>query len=103
MKALDQQTADQIRNADPFVFIPHEDFAGSEGEAHLLYAISLDKHVVVWRGSDSTHIPIPDALADYGDYIIVDGTAADCVKAVKQYWEAAPGDEVIITSKGYWV
>ena len=99
---LDPYTQQQIENSDPFVcLLPNGPFTGTEGEAHLKYAISLNKHVVVWRWPDRAHSPIPDALADYVDYIVVDGTEEELKEAVEQYWEFAPDDEVVIHSKGY--
>ena len=74
---------------------------GTEGETHLELAISLNKHVVIWRLPGRAHMPIPDTLADYDNYIIVDGIPEDLAKELKQYWELAPSDGVVIHSKGY--
>ena len=47
---LDILTKRLIEQSNPFVlFLPDTPVAGTEGEASLEYAISLRKHIVVWR------------------------------------------------------
>ena len=99
---LDQSTQEYIRNLALFIcLLPDGQFIGTEGEAHLEYAISLNKDIVVWRLSGRAHIPIPDALADYGNCIIVEGTEEDLAKAVGQYLQLLPDDEIVIRRMGY--
>ena len=98
---IDPYTRQEIEESHPFVCLLHDSFAGSEGEAHLQYAISLNKHIVVWRAPERAHLSLPDALADYADYIVVDGTKEELVEAISQCLEAVPGDEVVIHHKGY--
>lgn len=99
---IDPYTMEQIAISDPFVcLLPDGAFEGTEGDAHLRYAVSLGIHVVVLRYPDRWYLPIPKALADYDDYIVIDGTMEDLKDAMLHYWEAAPADEVIIHNKGY--
>jgi len=107
MQSIDAYTRHQIEKSDQFIcLLPLTPFEGTEGDAHLRYAISLRKHIVVWRLTDRSYLPIPKALADYDDYIIVDGAEDDMCDALLQYREASTGDEILfhtgIWGKGYY-
>ena len=99
---LDATTKRQIQECDPFMLIlPDGNFESTEGAQHLDYAISLGKHILVWRKPERQHQALPLALNHYADHMVVDGDVEAVYRAVEQYWELAPGDEVIITSRGY--
>ena len=97
------KTRRKIENADPFVcLMPRRGmFDGTEGEEHIKYAISLEKHIIVWRLPGRDRLPVPAALDGYDDYIVIDGDEHALQAAIIQYWELGPDDEVIITNQGY--
>ena len=99
---LDAVTKRLIEQSNPFIlFLPDTPVADTEGEASLEYAISLRKHIVVWRKPGMALVPLPVQLDTYADLKIIDGPLEDLKDAMEQYWEILPGDAIEIHRQGF--
>ncbi len=85
----------QIEDAAAFVCIlPEGRFAWTVGELQLRYAVQLGKHVILFRDTTRSHLPIPTVLAGYRDLQVVDGDLDLLAKLVPEFLEFLPGQEI---------
>lgn len=62
--------------------IPEGGLEGTEGEAHLLYAISLGKPIIIWRPEPAEQRPFPEILKGRTDVTDVIGDESACLEAI---------------------